>query len=156
MYFGLTGPGNHYSEFLDQHLNYISWLRRGLLHISAAILNALGFTAISNNNQLLVSGHGIIQMIYTCLGLGVMSFFAAFVITFPKKFKAKLVFLLAGLLGIQILNVIRLVLLVLYWDRSKARIIDHHILFDIFIYVVIIVTLYHWVNNKATNPDAKN
>ncbi|AMR31808.1 hypothetical protein A0256_10440 [Mucilaginibacter sp. PAMC 26640] len=156
MFFGITQPGHNYVAFLDQHLNYIDWLRWGLLHLSATLLRAFGFTVIVSKTELLVAGHGIIQLIYTCLGLGVMSFFTAFVLTYPKKLKAKLLFLFGGLLGIQLLNVIRLMLLALYWDRSKARIIDHHVLFDVMIYLVIIVTLYYWINNKRSNPDAKN
>jgi exosortase/archaeosortase family protein len=108
------------------------------------------------NNQLLVVGRGIIDLIYTCLGLGVMSFFAAFVIAYPKKLKPKLIFLIAGLFGIQVLNIIRLMLLALYWNKSRNRIIDHHIIFDVIIYIVIIFALYKWVNNKATNTDAAN
>ncbi|MEO7214181.1 hypothetical protein [Mucilaginibacter sp.] len=156
LYFGLTSPGNNYSTFLDQHLNYIDWLRSGLLSISCALLNLMGFTAIVGENQLLVTGHTIIELIYTCLGLGVMSFFAAFVIAYPKKLKPKLLFLFSGLFCIQLLNIIRLMLLALYWNRSKSRIIDHHIIFDVIIYILIIIALYKWVNNKATNPDAAN
>jgi exosortase/archaeosortase family protein len=156
LFFGLTSPGNSYSAFLDDHLNYIDWLRWILLHTSCAILNLFGFTCITSANQLLVAGHGVIDLIYTCLGLGVMSFFAAFVIAYPKKIKAKLLFLTAGLLSIQILNIIRLMLLALYWNKNRARIIDHHVIFDVIIYIVIIVALYKWVNNKATNPHAAN
>lgn len=156
MFFGLTQPGGNYNAFLDYHLNYITWLRWGLLHISATVLKAFGFTAIVNDTELLAAGHGKIRLIYTCLGLGIMSFFAAFVLTYPKKWKARLIFLVTGLLGIQVLNIIRLMLLALYWNRSKARIIDHHVLFDVSIYIIISVVLYYWINNKATNPDAKN
>lgn len=155
-YFGLISPANNYSAFLDHHLNYIEWLRWLLLHACSAILNALGFTSIVGNNQLLVAGHGIIDLIYTCLGLGVMSFFAAFVIAYPKKLKPKVIFLITGLFGIQVLNIIRLMLLALYWNKSRNRIIDHHIIFDVIIYILIVAALYKWVNNKATNTDAAN
>ncbi|RWY57347.1 exosortase Y [Mucilaginibacter gilvus] len=156
LFFGLTLPGNNYNAFLDHHFNYIDWLRYALLHISSTLLNWLGFTSIVGYHQLLVVGHGIIDLIYTCLGFGVMSFFAAFVIAYPKKLKPKLVFLVCGLFGIQILNVVRLMLLALYWNKSRSRIIDHHIIFDVLIYIIIIVSLYKWINNKATNPDAAN
>ena len=156
LFFGLTSPGNNYNAFLDHNFNYIDWLRYALLHISSTLLNLLGFTSIVGNNQLLVAGHGIIELIYTCLGLGVMSFFSAFVIAYPKKIKPKLVFLVCGLVSIQILNIIRLMLLALYWNKSRSRIIDHHLIFDVLIYIIIIVALYKWINNKATNPNAAN
>ena len=155
-FFGVTQAGNHYLPVLDDHFNYIRWLREGLLAASSLLLKAFGFTSIHNGYELLVVGHQRIVLVYSCLGLGVMSFFAAFVITYPKKWKAKLAFLLAGLLSIQILNICRLVLLALYWDRTKARIIDHHVIFDVLIYIFISASLYLWVNNKASNPDVKN
>ncbi|OOQ58091.1 hypothetical protein BC343_10560 [Mucilaginibacter pedocola] len=155
-YFGLTSPGGNYSEFLDQHFNYITWLRTGLLHTSAFLLNLIGFTAKAGAIQLMVVNHGIIELIYTCLGLGVMSFFAAFVITYPKKTKHKLLFLFSGLLCIQALNIVRFMLLALYWNRSLNRIIDHHTIFNVIIYIIIMIALYKWINHKASNPDAAN
>jgi len=157
-YFGLTSPGNHYSAFLAQHLNYISGLRWLLLKGSAQVLDWLGFTVITNDYELLVPGHPIIQLVYSCLGLGVMSFFAAFVLAYPIKFKTKIGFLLGGLLGIQILNVARFVLLALFWTRNESRIIDHHAIFNIIVYILIAITLYFWVknNDKSLSHNAAN
>src|ERR1700743_1991523 len=78
-YFGITSPGRHYDAFLDQHFNYIRLLRHVLLNFSALIINWFSYTAIVNDFGLLVAGRGSIQVVYSCLGLGVMSFFTAFV-----------------------------------------------------------------------------
>src|ERR1700749_1702083 len=110
-FFGITMPGNHYNAFLDENLNYIRLLRHVLLQSSAYIINWFGFTTITNDYQLLVAGNGIIRLVYSCLGLGVMSFFSAFVLAYPKPRKAKLLFLLAGAIGIELLNILRFVLL---------------------------------------------
>ena len=157
-YFGLTSPGNHYSAFLAKYLNYISGLRWLLLKGSAQVLVWLGFTVITNDYELLVPGHPIIQLVYSCLGLGVMSFFAAFVLAYPIKFKSKIGFLLGGLLGIQVLNIARFVLLALFWTRNENRVIDHHAIFNIIVYVLIAITLYFWVkrNDKALNHYGAN
>jgi exosortase/archaeosortase family protein len=152
-FFGLTTRHNNYSLFLTEHLNYIAWLRHALLTSSATLLNWLSYSSVASDTQLLVAGHGRIEMVYTCLGLGVMSFFAAFVIAYPKKIKAKLIFLFTGILVIQILNIFRLMLLALFWTKSKNRIIDHHVIFDVVIYILISVALYYWINNKATNTN---
>ncbi|MES2485552.1 MAG: hypothetical protein V4581_06335, partial [Bacteroidota bacterium] len=74
-FFGLTSPGKYYSPFLANHLNYIQGLRWVLLKCSAFILNSLGYTTVTNNYDLLVAGHGVIRLVYSCLGLGVISFF---------------------------------------------------------------------------------
>ncbi|WP_428328400.1 exosortase Y [Mucilaginibacter sp.] len=157
LYFGITSPGSHYSAFLDNNLNYIRGLRHLLLLCSAQILNWLGFSAIYNEYDLLVAGHGGIQLVYSCLGLGVSSFFAAFVLSYPKKWKAKIIFLLCGILGIEVLNVIRFVVLAIFWNKNYGHSFDHHTIFNIFIYIVIAITLYFWVkHDEVLKNDAAN
>ncbi len=148
-FFSLTTPGRHYHAFLAQHFNYIHWLRRILLHSSAALLNGMGYTAITSEYQLLVAGRGIIQLVYTCLGLGIMSFFTAFVLSYPKGGAARYWFLGLGLLVIQLLNILRFVVLVLYWRSSNPNIPDHHTIFNILIYALIMVSLYFWVKKPG-------
>ena len=146
-FFGLTTPGGHYNSFLAEHLNYIHLLRWVLLKCSAFILRCFGFTAITNNYALLVAGHGAIILIYSCLGLGVISFFSAFVLSYPKPRKQKILFLLIGIFTIEFLNIIRFVTLALFWDKRTGAIIDHHTIFNIFIYILISTGLYFWVKS---------
>lgn len=158
-YFSVTNPGAaHYNAFLASHLNYIRGLRWLLLNSSAQILNWIGFAAITNEYNLLVAGHGVIQLVYSCLGLGVISFFAAFVLAYPKRWKQKIIFLIGGILGIEVLNIARFILLALFWNKRDIRIIDHHTVFNIIIYVVIAISLYFWVkDDKPLNQiDAAN
>ena len=147
LFFGLTQPGHHYSSFLASRLNYIAGLRHILLKSSAAILNLLGFAAITNDYDLLVAGHGTLQVVYSCLGLGVISFFAAFVLAYPKKWRPRIIFLIAGIIGIEFLNVLRLVLLAIFWDKKSDHIIDHHTIFNILLYLIIALVLYFWVKH---------
>jgi len=151
LFFGFTNPGNNYSAFLAGHLNYIQWLRQFLLGASTNIVNLLGYTAIHNEYELLVAGHGAIRLVYSCLGLGVISFFTAFVIAYPKPWRRKLIFIVAGILVIEMLNIIRFVLLAIFWDKHTPQIIDHHTVFNIIIYVLIIVSLFFWMKS----PDKK-
>jgi exosortase/archaeosortase family protein len=144
-FFSVTSHGDHYIPFIDEHLNYIRWFRHLLLFISKTIINWLGYDAINNDYQLLVASHGTIDVVYSCLGLGIMSFFAAFVIAYPKRPKLKLVFLLVGLICIQVLNVLRFVLLAVLWNKRPGLILDHHTIFNIVIYIIIAVSLYFWI-----------
>jgi len=151
-YYGITSPGSHYSPFLDHYLNYIQGLRSLLLYVSTGLLNLLGFTAIRNDYELLVAGHSSIWIVYSCLGLGVISFFAAFVLAFPKPLKRKIIFLITGVFMIEFLNVIRFMLLALYWNKNENKIIDHHTIFNIIIYIIVAISLYFWVKS----PDSEN
>ena len=153
-FFGITSRGNYYNSFLDQHLNYIRSFRHLLLYVSKTIINWFGYNSISNDYQLLVAGRGTISVVYSCLGLGIMSFFAAFVIAYPKKLKPKLVFLVTGLVCIQVLNILRFVLLALFWDKRSKVVLDHHTIFNITIYIIIAISLYFWIQQDDKQPIA--
>ncbi|NOW98785.1 exosortase Y [Mucilaginibacter sp. SG564] len=153
LFLGLTSHGNHYNAFLATYLNYIQALRSLLLSGSAFVLRVMGFDVIHNQLDLLVAGKGSIRLAYDCLGLGVMSFFSAFVIAYPKQLKSKLLFLILGLFGIQFLNIIRFVLLALFWSKKTNGIFDHHTIFNIVIYLLILISLYFWVKRE---PRVKN
>jgi exosortase/archaeosortase family protein len=152
--YGLTSRGNHYSAFLDEHFNYIRLLRHFLLKVTQHIVTWFGFTSITNDLQLLVAGRGTLYMGYDCLGFGVMSFFSAFVIAYPKRLKSKLLFLVAGLLCIQLLNIVRLVVLALFWDKRPGTILDHHTIFNIIIYIIIAISIYFWVKRDDNQPES--
>jgi len=156
LFYGVTSPGNHYYPFLADNLNYIQSLRWFLLSCSTQILDWMGFTTIHNDTQLLVAGKGSIEVVYSCLGLGLMSFFAAFVISYPKQLKQKIIFLVSGLLVIQALNIVRFVLLTLFWSKKANRIVDHHTIFNIIIYIIIMISLYFWItkHDQAKVQDA--
>lgn len=156
LFFSFTTPGgNHYSSFLAAHLDYISALRHFLLKSTARILNWLGYGSITDDTDILIAGHGRLKLIYSCLGLGVMSFLIAFVIAYPKRVKAKLIFLIPALLILQLLNILRFVILAIYWNKNEdTQIVDHHTVFNILIYIVIAISLYFWVKrDDKTRPN---
>jgi exosortase/archaeosortase family protein len=145
-YFSVTNQGGkYYNAFFAHYLNYIAALRWLVLNASAQMLNWLGYASITNKYELLVAGHGVLQVVYSCLGLGLISFFAAFVIAYPKRRRVKTAFLIGGILGIELLNVIRFIVLAIFWDKQNNRMFDHHTVFNIFMYFVIAMSLYFWV-----------
>ena len=156
-FIGIVAPGGVYNAFLDQHFNYIVAWREFCIQSSAKILTVLGYKVFTNTSRLLVENHAGFKLIYTCLGYGVMSFFAAFVLAFPRPVKSKIIFLIAGLLMIQALNTARFILLALYWKRNLIPFgIDHHTIFNICIYAILLISIYLWVNSRpkkhAANP----
>ncbi len=155
LFYKYTTPGVSYIAFLGDHLNYITGLRLLLLKITAQIVSWSGYAVITDQYNLLVAGHGIIRLDYSCLGLGVISFFAAFVLSYPRKWKSRIIFLIAGVLGIQLLNIIRFVLLAIFWDKKHKLILDHHTIFNIIIYIVIAIAIYFWVKSD-TVPITEN
>lgn len=156
-YIGITAKGGIYVPFLDEHLNYIRWWRTFSLEASATILRWFDYTVLTNETQLRVVGKTGITLVYSCLAYGIMSVFVAFCISFPNPFKHRFLFMFTGLLFIQALNILRFILLSLYWNRRKPLFnMDHHDIFNIFIYSVLIIMCYLWIRYSSKDQNAKN
>ena len=156
-FFSITSPeSDNYNAFIAQNFNYIRLLRDILLVSTSFLLKCLGFGTVFNGYELRVAGHGGIRLIYSCLGLGVMSFFTAFVLAYPKAFRQKIIFLICGLVAIQLLNILRMAIVALFWGRAAQRLIDHHIIFNTIIYIIVAVSLYFWVTADERKKHAKN
>ncbi|HUH33196.1 MAG TPA: exosortase/archaeosortase family protein, partial [Daejeonella sp.] len=145
---GITAPGNYYSQFLDEHLNYISGFRNLLIGISAWIIRIFGYQVFTSDTTLHALNAGGINVVYSCLGFGVMSFFVAFVIAWPQRsLNSKLWFIPAGLFLIQALNIARFIMITLFWRNSPYRsVIDHHTLFNVILYAILLASIYFWIN----------
>lgn len=156
-YMGITAPGNYYSPFLEQHLNYIRGFRHILIAISAWVIRIAGYQVFTSDTTLHALNAGGINVVYSCLGFGVMSFFVAFVLAWPEKsFKNKLLFIPLGLILIQVLNIARFIMITLFWRESPYRsIIDHHTLFNFVLYVILLATIYFWINSHSKKQSLK-
>ena len=148
-YMGITAPGNYYSPFLDENLNYISGFRNFLIAVSAWVLRIFDYQVFTSDTTLHALNAGGINVVYSCLGFGVMSFFVAFVIAWPERsVKSKLWFIPAGLILIQVLNIVRFIMITLFWRNSPYRsVIDHHTLFNVILYAILLASIYFWINN---------
>jgi exosortase/archaeosortase family protein len=152
---GITAPGNFYSSFLDNNLNYVRAFRHFLIAATAGLLRMQGYQVSTSDTFLHAYNVGGFNMVYSCLGFGIMSFFIAFVIAYPKSIKSKIIFAPIGLVIIQCLNISRLYLLTLYWRQSIfVGNINHHTLFNIVLYLMLLIMIYVWINisDKKTNP----
>ncbi|MGY4537040.1 exosortase/archaeosortase family protein [Mucilaginibacter sp. UYNi724] len=158
-YVSITSPGGLYMPFFEKHLNMISGLRYILIESSASILRILGYQTRTNDYQLLVVSHNILHIAYDCLGFGVMCFFTAFVVAYPGSLKSKVLFWVVGVVTIQLLNILRFVLLALYWKRNtNVYLSDHHTIFNIVVYILIAISLYFYTRyqDKTTTLNAAN
>lgn len=157
LFTGLSTAGNYYLAGLDRHFNYIKGLRYMLIETSAAILRIFGHSVTTTDFTMHVYNRGGISVVYSCLGLGVMSFFTAFVLAWPgRPLKSKGVFIIGGLMLIQVLNVLRFMLIALYWrELSFPGIINHHTLFNSFLYAVVLYVMYRWSRAGSENDYAQ-
>jgi exosortase/archaeosortase family protein len=141
---GLASPESYYSPFVAKYLDYISVLRSSLLHSSKAFLSLFNFQTAFRDRYTLMATHGGIRMVYTCIGYGVMSFWAAFVLANKGSWKRKLLWTIGGLFALWCINVLRISLLIVALDKKWPMPLglDHHTWFNIVAYSLIFLMIY--------------
>jgi exosortase/archaeosortase family protein len=146
-YIGITAPGNLYIPFLEEHLNYVNWLRSSILYTSQGICNVFGYSSYVEEPYLLKSVTGVsVRMVYTCIGLGIMSLWTGFVLAHSISWKQKLLWAMIGLIVIWVVNCFRVAILLMasvnQWNPNKY--IDHHDTFNIiaYIFIAVLVVLF--------------
>ena len=151
-FFSVFSPDTqYYNPYLSEHLNYIQGLRTALIVCSANILKLMGYTIMNTDTQILALNGIPCNINYSCLGLGVMSFWVAFVIAFPKPLKEKVVFMIYGLIAINVLNVVRFVSLIsltVEIPNGRKYFEYQHDAFNYSIYLILFTMIYFWVKNQ--------
>lgn len=158
-YIGLCAKGGPYIPFLDEHLNYIRGWRHFSIESTATIIRWMGYQVKTADTMLGVYGRNGISLVYACLGYDVMAAFTAFLIAFPRAWRTKFKFWIFGLLLIQVLNICRFVFLALFWSNERTFLgLNHHDLFNVFIYLILMLSVYIWLNisfKNESNPTQK-
>ena len=142
---GLAVPGGNYSPFVDKYLDIASWIRSSLIVSVKFIMSLEGYETYRPNEYLLtvVNGKGI-SIVYSCLGFGVMSFWAAFALAAEGTKKSRLIWLLIGLGSLWLLNVLRIALVMIAANKGWRFPFgwDHHTWFNIIAYAFIFIMIY--------------
>lgn len=93
-----------------------------------------------------INGDSVVRIVEGCNGISVMILFAAFVIAFAAKAKRTILFLLAGVAIIHILNIVRIALLALgFFYYPQYGDLLHEVFFPLFIYGVVFALWLLWV-----------
>ncbi len=149
--------GKFYNQYIDQNFDYIQGLKYALIKPAVWLIKLCGFYAIHNEMDVMVVNGPYLRVNYDCLGLGVMSFLAAFIIAFPAKLKAKIWLFIFGMLMIYVLNILRIAglgILLRIFKSQRSNFTYHHEIFNIIVYVLIFILLYFWIK-KNTTPIVK-
>lgn len=151
---GITDPKNIYSPFIDHNLNYVSWLRNSILHTSNILAHTFGLNTHVDGKIIKVFKGSSVVLNLPCLGLGIMSFWIAFIFAHQKNFAVRLQWGLIGVLAIWLINCLRIsLLLVALQNKWKVnKYIDHHDLFKLVAYAAIGLMIYFFSrkNNQET------
>jgi exosortase/archaeosortase family protein len=152
----MSPEGKFYNAYIAEHFDYIQGLKTVLIVPAVWIIKAFGFYAIYNQSDVMVVSGPYLRVNYSCLGLGVMSFLAAFVLAFPASWKSTFRMLIIGFIAIYVLNVCRIAglgVLLGFFKSQRENFTYHHEIFNIIVYICILAILYFWVrkNTKGTS-----
>ena len=151
---GLSAPERRYSQFVHDYLDYPSLLRKALLKCSQLFLEMMGYqTDMPDEYKIrMVGGRGV-RIVYSCLGIGLFSFWTAFMLANETTNKKKIFFILGGLLFIFLINVARIVLLFITSNKGQKIPfgIEHHTLFTVASYgLIILLILFFDISEKRS------
>ena len=96
--------------FVDRHV--ITPFTQGLTAVSASILNGMGEN-VHRNGTLILGGDFAVDIKNGCNGIEAMMFLVAAMIAFEAPIEARIIGLLMACIGVQFLNLIRIVTLFL-------------------------------------------
>jgi len=142
----------YYNAYISTHFNYIQGLKSALIIPAVWVIKLFGFYAIYNEMDVMVVSGPYLRVNYSCLGLGVMSFLAAFVFAFPASWKSTLKMLVIGIVAIYILNVLRIAglgVLLGFFKSQRHNFTYHHEVFNVIVYVCVFTMLYFWIKKNS-------
>ncbi|ADB39508.1 exosortase/archaeosortase family protein [Spirosoma linguale] len=151
-YWGLTDPQNQYSYFLDHYLNYISWFQQSILYMANLLTHLAGLpTFVDLPQQIRTASGATVIISFDCLGFGVLSFWTAYIVAQTGTWKNKLAWCLTGIGIIWFVNCCRIALLLFALEKNwpESQYIDHHDLFNVAAYGIIL-TLMYFHNQQAS------
>ncbi len=148
---GLIQPGGYYSEWLHNHLDYVTRFRIFLLSSTAFVAELFSHDIYLKGDILFVKGGHNIRMIYSCLGINILCLWWAFVITIPMQLKSKLLYFITGTICLIVLNITRLSLLTMSPDDFLfgQLVVDHHTIYNWVVYGLILLVMKQVIDNKV-------
>jgi exosortase/archaeosortase family protein len=156
----LVSPeGSIYNAFLDQNWNFIQLIRYVIMEVSNMIAHLFKTNSYISGPQMMKIGSAIeVEIWFPCLGLGVISFWIAFIVTNTGGWQSKLLWCIGGSLGITIINCWRIGLLLISLDKhwQQQTSMDHHDMFNIAAYVLVGLLMYSYSEGKAHSLKGEN
>jgi exosortase/archaeosortase family protein len=103
-------------------------------------------------SQILIGERGSLSMLKSCLGLNTMLLFASLVFVMSENGWARWIYIVSGLIILNIANIIRLVLLFMHIQKhgTYVGVVDYHDLYDYIIYGIVFILWVIWFEISKT------
>lgn len=153
---GAITPEGYYSYFIDHYLNYVTVLKIVILQGGSWLGYLFGVPSdLINNSTLYIAGEVVgsnrLVMAWSCVGLELFSFWAAFALADSTPLRKKLYWLFGGLFCIGFINSLRIAILTVaiknHWGNIGT--LRHHDTFNIAAYALIFLMMFvYYQKNK--------
>ncbi len=148
---GVTSPSGIYIEWIDKHFNYLIAFRGFLLNVSSHIMRLFGYIPTVINDGMYIAGGVGVTLALPCLGIGIIFFWWAFVLSFPQLTSHKIKYFAVGTFVFVSLNIIRICLLSAFLSHGYNKNINHHLIFNIITYIAMFILIFKWINLSTTD-----
>ena len=148
---GIAAPGGIYSPFIENYLDYVSWIKYSLMYASKFYVGLFGIETYFAPEYVIrfVNGRGVL-IAMDCVGYGVYSFWLAYTIANPGTVKRKLLWSLGGVFLLWFINSLRIALFLTAVNKDWPMPfgLDHHTWFNIFAYLAIFTMMYFFEKSQ--------
>ena len=135
--------------------HFVHYTMLSLTHGSVWVLNLLGYQAEVFNVRF-IDLYDSIMNIYIknfCLGIDMMFVLTSLIVSFPGKWLDRLWFIPLGIVGIQLINIGRIVGMSLSWIiLDRGAFVDHHDVFNTIAVIFIFIMFTFWVKRYKKEP----
>ena len=152
-FIGIAMPGGIIeSQFLFEHFNFIQVYTDLIINTVISSLQFIEINAWRNGLINIKTANGGVNIIYGCLAIGITCIWLSFVIALKNRLLNKLIWAIIGSLFLFALNIFRIGLILLVQEHNTTQLtlfsIDHHTLFDIACYVLLLLMGYAYHKNS--------
>ncbi|HRE65252.1 MAG TPA: archaeosortase/exosortase family protein, partial [Ferruginibacter sp.] len=130
---GLSAPGGLYAPFVEKYVDYVSWIKQSLVWATRMVVSWFGYETYTKPDFIIrmVNGGGV-KIAMDCVGYGVYSFWAAYIIANKGQWMQKIFWVLGGLFFLWLINVTRISFLLISIHKGKTFPFgwDHHTWFN--------------------------
>jgi len=150
---GIAAPGGYYNPFVAQWLDYVSWIKHSLMTGTGWLVGLFGYDTVQEPGFLVrIVGKRGVFIAMSCVGYGVYSFWAAYVMANEGSVAKKLAWVLGGILCLWAINVGRISLFLVAINKNQQMPlgIEHHTWFTMVAYAFIFLMI--WIHQKKLTP----
>ena len=137
-----------YEGFIGPDGRLDTWLSMNIAAASAGLLRLLGFAASvkAGSTMLAMDGQPAVVVGAPCDGLVLYALFTGFIVAFPGPLRPKLWFIPLGIIGLYLLNIVRVGGLALNQHYAHQSVdFNHHYTFSFVVYGCICALWMQWV-----------